>query len=54
MKMENSQFDSLLCTLNFWISEQWGGGCMGGGKMKEDGSKFSSWISSGDKKRSFL
>jgi hypothetical protein len=31
-----------------------GRGCVGGGKMKEDRSKFPSWISSMDKKRSFL
>jgi hypothetical protein len=52
--MENSQLDNLLCTLNFWISGQWGGGMCGGGKRKEDRSKFSSWISSVDKKISFL
>jgi len=54
MEMENSQLDGLLCTLNFWVSGQWGGGCVGDGKMKEDRSKFPSWISSMDKKRSFL
>jgi hypothetical protein len=52
--MENSQLDCLLCTLNFWISGQRGRGCVGGGKRKEDRSKFPSWISSMDKKRSFL
>jgi hypothetical protein len=52
--MENSQLDCLLCTLNFWISRQRGMGRVGGGKMKEDISKFPSWISSMNKKRSFF
>jgi hypothetical protein len=46
MEMENSQLDSLLCTLNFWV--------VGGGERKKVKSKFPSWISSMDKKRSFL
>jgi hypothetical protein len=54
MEMGNSQLDGLLCTLNFWVSGQWGGGCVGGGKMKEYRNKFPSWISSMGKKRSFL
>jgi hypothetical protein len=52
--MVNPQLDCLLCTLIFWISGQRGRGYVGGGRRKEDRSKFSTWISSVNQKIKFL